>query len=142
MFALPYGEALQGEAFVHPIVASLREPILRECPALVPKRYEIRLILEASGKYSLLEVPADPAPTKKGEETRQSLLGDRSRGEGSGWSRRSWRGQWGATPAGGSLSRHVARAEPRELVEATYEAPDHEHGPPDFAAFPQEDRVK
>jgi hypothetical protein len=74
MFAIPYGESVKGEAFVHPIIASLRESISRECPALVPKRYEIRLLFEASGKYSLLEIPADPSPTKRGEATRQSLL--------------------------------------------------------------------
>jgi hypothetical protein len=74
MFALPYGTAMQGEAFVHPIVVALREPLIRACPALTPRRFEIRLILEASGKYSLLEVPADPALTTRGEETRQSLL--------------------------------------------------------------------
>jgi hypothetical protein len=32
------------------------------------------LLFEASGKYSLLEVAADPAPTRRGEATRQSLL--------------------------------------------------------------------
>ena len=59
---------------MHPIVASLRTQILRECPALIPVRYEIRLIRSATGKFSLLEIPADPAKTKKGEATRQSLL--------------------------------------------------------------------
>jgi hypothetical protein len=47
MFAIPFGEAMQGEAFVHPIIAALRKPILRECPALIPKRFEVRLIREA-----------------------------------------------------------------------------------------------
>ena len=74
MFNLPYGTALQGEAFVHPIVASLRKQLMRECPVLIPNRYEIRLILDATGKYSLLEVPADKLPTKRGEDTRQSFL--------------------------------------------------------------------
>jgi hypothetical protein len=74
MFDLPWGTALQGEAFVHPIVASLRKQLMRECPVLTPKRYEIRLILDATGKYSLLEVPADKLPTKRGEDTRQSFL--------------------------------------------------------------------
>ncbi len=74
MFAIPYGESQTGEAFVHPIVASLRPQILLECPALIPVRYEIRLIRSATGKFSLLEIPADPAKTKKGEATRQSLL--------------------------------------------------------------------
>jgi len=74
MFAIPYGESQTGEAFVHPIVATLRPQILRECPALTPVRFEIRLIRGATGKFSLLEIPADPAKTKKGEATRQSLL--------------------------------------------------------------------
>jgi hypothetical protein len=74
MFATPYGESQEGEAFVHPIVASLRPRILRECPALVPVRYEIRLIRAANLKFSLLQIPADPMKTKKAEATRQSLL--------------------------------------------------------------------
>jgi hypothetical protein len=69
MFNLPFNTAMQGEAFTHPIAASLREQLMKECPALVPKRFEIRLTLDASGKYSLLEVPADPAPTVRGRTT-------------------------------------------------------------------------
>jgi hypothetical protein len=74
MFAIPYGEGQAGEAFVHPIIASLRPSLLRECPALIPVRYEIRMIRNAASTFSLLEIPADPAKTKKGEATRQSLL--------------------------------------------------------------------
>ena len=74
MFATPYGESQTGEPFVHPIVASLRSQILLECPALIPVRYEIRLVRSAIGKFSLLEIPADPMKTKKAEATRQSLL--------------------------------------------------------------------
>jgi hypothetical protein len=74
MFAIPYGDSVSGEAFANPIISSLRESLLRECPALVPKRFEIRLLFDASGKYSLLEVPTDPFPTRKREATRQSLL--------------------------------------------------------------------
>ena len=74
MFNIPYGEGQEGETFVHPIVASLRTQILQECPALIPVRFEIRLIRSAIGKFSLLEIPADPAKTKNGEATRQSLL--------------------------------------------------------------------
>jgi hypothetical protein len=74
MFSIPYGESVSGEAFAHPIISSLRESLLRECPALVPKRFEIRLLFDAGDKYSLLEVPADPFPTKKREASRQSLL--------------------------------------------------------------------
>jgi hypothetical protein len=74
MFALPWGTALPGESFVYPIIASLRLQLMRECPALIPKRYEIRLILDATGKYSLLEVPVDKLSTKGEEDTRQSFL--------------------------------------------------------------------
>ena len=74
MFDLPYGTALKGEAFVQPIVAALRKQIMRECPVLRPSRYEIRLILDATGTHSLLEVPADKHATKRGEDTRQSFL--------------------------------------------------------------------
>jgi len=74
MFNVPYGTTGEGEAFVHPIIATLREQLTRECPALIPQRFEVRLILEANGKYSLLEVPADPGPTKRAEDIRQSLL--------------------------------------------------------------------
>ena len=41
---------------------------------MIPVRFEIRLIRGATGKFSLLEIPADPVKTKKGEATRQSLL--------------------------------------------------------------------
>ena len=81
MFPLPYGTALQGEAFDYPFVAPLKERLARECPQLVQKRYEIRLLRCASGAYSLLEVPADHAPTKRGEDTRKSLLRALEHGE-------------------------------------------------------------
>ena len=65
MFDIPWGESQTGEAFVHPIVATLRPQILRECPALTPVRYEIRLICSATGKFCSLILPADPMKTKK-----------------------------------------------------------------------------
>jgi hypothetical protein len=100
MFALPYGTAMQGEAFIHPIVAALREPLMRECPALVTKRYEIRLILGANGKYALLEVPADKFSTKKAEDARQSLLKLIGLAEGGCTiGEKVPGGNWGATPA-------------------------------------------
>jgi hypothetical protein len=73
---------------------------LRECPALVPKRFEIRLILEANGTHSLLEVPVDPTPIAKREEIRQSLLRLIKRSEGE-WTvpEKLVSGKWGATPA-------------------------------------------
>lgn len=74
MFPIPYGEGQTGEAFVHPIIASLRPQILLECPVLIPVRYEIRLVRSAIAKFTLLEIPADPMKTKKAEATRQSLL--------------------------------------------------------------------
>jgi hypothetical protein len=74
MFALPYGDATPGKAFVHPFAAHLRAQLGRECPQLVQKRFEIRLVYASNGMHSLLEVPADPAPTARSEETRQALL--------------------------------------------------------------------
>jgi hypothetical protein len=72
MFNMPFGTAGRGEAFTHSIAATLRGDLLKECPQLVPKRYEIRLTVEAGTdlRYGLLEVPADPAATAKGEDHR------------------------------------------------------------------------
>ena len=111
MFALSYGTAMQGEVFVHPIVATLRKSLMRECPALVPKRFEIRLILEASGKFSLLEVPADAVSTVKAEDNRQSLLRLIERAETEWMVPEKLAGKWGATPAAHTFqSRGPSRA--------------------------------
>ena len=120
MFAIPYGEALQGEAFVHPIIATLRESIMRECPALVPKRFEIRLIREASGKYSLLEVPADPLQTKRAEDTRQSFLKLIARGERECIVGEKLAGNWVVTPAATELPDEWPEQTLGQLVRLTY----------------------
>ena len=65
MISVPWGESQAGEAFTYPIIASLRPRILLECPALIPVRFEIRLICHATGKFSLLEIRADPLKTQK-----------------------------------------------------------------------------
>jgi hypothetical protein len=121
MFRIPFGEALQGEAFVHPIVASLRAQLVRECPALIPVRFEIRLLFDASGKYSLLEVPADPAPTRKGEETRQSLLGVIAQAEEAcTLAVKQVGGKWGARPGAIYFPEKWPKQTLEELVRSTY----------------------
>ena len=121
MFRIPFGEALQGEAFVHPIVASLRAQLVQECPALIPARFEIRLLFDASGKHSLLEVPADPAPTRKGEETRQSLLGVIGQAEKACTvAVKQVGGKWGAVPGAIYFAEKWPAQTLEELVRTTY----------------------
>jgi hypothetical protein len=120
MFRVPFGEALQGEAFVHPIVATLRAQLVRECPALIPVRYEIRLLFDASLKYSLLEVPADPASTRKGEENRQSLLGVIAHAEKAcTLAVKQAGGKWGAEPGAVNFSEKWPAQTLEELVRTT-----------------------
>ena len=125
MFSIPWGESQTGEAFVHPFVASLRTQILLECPALIPVRYEIKLIRSATGKFSLLEIPADPAKTQKREATRQSLLQVIEHAEkgailaakapGAG-------GTWGPQDAGVVIPDEWPGQSLRQLVGTTYKA--------------------
>jgi hypothetical protein len=74
MFNLPYGTAQKGEAFTQAVDKKILDQIRKECPQLVLKRFEIRLLQRADGSYYLLEVPADPAKTVAGEHARSSLL--------------------------------------------------------------------
>jgi hypothetical protein len=74
MVTLPFGAAKQGEPFTHPISARLLNQLMKECPTLKVKRYEIRLVVDAAGNPSFLEVPADPAGNELGEQNRLSLL--------------------------------------------------------------------
>jgi hypothetical protein len=77
MLALPYGTAQQGEQFSYPVAGlETAKSIMRECPKLANiRRSEVRLTCDANGKFCLLEIPADPAPTVAGENKRRSLLG-------------------------------------------------------------------
>jgi hypothetical protein len=101
MFNMPWGTAGKGEPFTHAIAGSLLEQLRKECPALVPQRFEIRLVLEAGDdmRYSLLEVPADKAGTRKAEEVRRGLLHLLAKAE------KEWRiaekvaGHWDSNPA-------------------------------------------
>jgi hypothetical protein len=120
MIATPYGEALQGEAFVHPIIASLRESISRECPALIPKRFEIRLIREASGKFSFLEVPADPLGTRRAEDTRQSFLKLIARAEKESVVGMKVAGNWAVEPAEFEVPDEWPEQSQGELVRLAY----------------------
>jgi hypothetical protein len=101
MFNMPFGTAGRGEAFTYPVAAALREQLMKECPQLVPKRFEIRLCVEAGTdlKYSLLEVSADPAGTVKAENTRLSLLRLIERAEEEWTIGEKFAGIWGGTPS-------------------------------------------
>jgi hypothetical protein len=120
MVSLPYGTAQEGESFVHPIAASLRNPLAEECPALVPKRYEIRLIFDASRKYSLLEVAADPAHSERGEDNRQSLLRLLVLAEKQWILGERMSGLWVATPSAYEFSIEWPAQPLPELVARTY----------------------
>jgi hypothetical protein len=74
MFNLPYGTAQKGEAFTQAVDKKILDQIQKECPQLVLKRFEIRLLQRADGSYYLLEVSADPAKKVIDEHARQSLL--------------------------------------------------------------------
>jgi hypothetical protein len=120
MVSLPFGTAQEGEAFTHPIVGSLRESLIKECENLIPKRYEIRLIFDASQKYSLLEVAADPAHTKQGEENRQSLLRLLARAEEQWTLGSRAAGLWTATPSAFDFSIEWPTQTLAELAGRTY----------------------
>jgi hypothetical protein len=74
MFNMPFGTSMAGEAYVQPVAAGILDQFRKECPQLVLKRFEIRLLQRADGSFFFLEVPADPAGTLKAEATRNSLL--------------------------------------------------------------------
>jgi hypothetical protein len=121
MVRTPYDESLTGEAFVHPIVATLREQLERECPALTPVRFEIRLILQASGKYLLLEVPADHAGTRQAEENRQAFLTVIEKAEKESIVAVKKRGEnWGSQPGAIYLPEKWPVQTLEELVRTTY----------------------
>ena len=74
MFATPYGRVRRANlSYTRSSPRSARRSYW-SAPRSIPVRYEIRLVRSAIGKFSLLEIPADPMKTKKAEATRQSLL--------------------------------------------------------------------
>jgi hypothetical protein len=102
MVSTPFGEAKQGESFTRPVVGPLIVDLRKECPTLFAKRYEIRLVLSAGDnehKYSLLEVPADPLPTRRGEDNRRSMMKAIQHSEAEWVVAERLAGQWGTTPA-------------------------------------------
>jgi hypothetical protein len=102
MVNLPYKTSEPGEAFTHPVSQAILKDLAKECPQLVPQRYEIRLVCEAgesNSKYSLFEFPADPAATPSGEDKRRAVAKVLADAE------LEWRiaekvgGKWGSTEA-------------------------------------------
>jgi hypothetical protein len=118
----PYGKAEPGESFTYSIAAFLREPFLKEVPALVPYRVEIRLVLEAgtSLRYSLLEVPADPPPTAKKENARQGLLRMIQRAEVEWTIGEKVAGHWGGVPAAHDGPVEWLQQSDKELSDLVY----------------------
>jgi hypothetical protein len=121
MVTLPFGEAEKGEAFNHPIKATLLKQLHEECPTLAAKRFEIRLLIDVAGKPQLLEVPADRAGNARGEDNRQSLLKMLAYAE-THWilGHRLQGGMWGWTDAATESSPQIPTQSQRTLISATY----------------------
>jgi hypothetical protein len=121
MCSLPYGEALKGESFGYPVHGSLRDKLAEECPNLILKRFEIRLVIDAGSKPSFLEVPADPAGNTQGEDNRQSLLRMLAYAE-TNWTIavRAYGGKWTWSDAATKLPLILPAQSFRELADLTY----------------------
>jgi hypothetical protein len=99
MVSLPFGESLEGENFTFPIAFSLIDQLRDECPTLTVRRFELRLIYDAGGRFSILEIPVDPASTPKGEENRQTLLRHLATTETEWMVLMKMGGNWTSTPS-------------------------------------------
>jgi hypothetical protein len=124
MISLPFGEAEPGQSFNYPIVNLLRESVERECPTLIVKRFEIRVAIDAAGKPSLIEVPADPLKNAVGESNRRSLLFTIELAESrSIIANKITGGSWSWIEAGEAFEPTGLVQTQRELTKSTY-APD------------------
>ena len=89
-------------------------------PRVGSQAFRDRLIFEASGKFSLLEVPADAVSTVKAEDNRQSLLRLIERAETEWMVPEKLAGKWGATPAAHAFPVAWPKQSIGELADLTY----------------------